>query len=255
MGGGEEGQQCLSEMEGSHATVRVGAASWHSSGPPGSPTLHRVATLQEHHGAPPEGHATTNGRQTRPTLWHGGPPPQPPPHHPRQRAAPTSSLFTSSSPMLLASPTTMLSTPRGMPARSASSARARAVSGVSSLGFSTTCRQRRRGPCGWTGSQHACPGPCGWRGPGWLATASQESPDRLQSVATSHSGRRRPFAPKALRQGAAGTSPRGKTTPGAGPHDQGPAPGTRRSQPPTPTSTQHSHPPCIRPPGRATPCA
>lgn len=48
------------------------------------------------------------------------------------------SLLTSSSPMALASPTTMFSTPRGMPARSPSSASANAVSGVSSLGFNTT---------------------------------------------------------------------------------------------------------------------
>ena len=50
----------------------------------------------------------------------------------------TSSLLISSSPMDLASPTTTLSTPSGMPARSPSSAIASAVSGVSSLGFSTT---------------------------------------------------------------------------------------------------------------------
>ncbi len=42
-------------------------------------------------------------------------------------------------PIFLASPTTMLSTPGGKPALRPSSARARAVSGVASAGFSITC--------------------------------------------------------------------------------------------------------------------
>ena len=47
-------------------------------------------------------------------------------------------------PMAAGSPTTMLSTPSGMPARRASSASASAVSGVASAGFSTTCKGRNR---------------------------------------------------------------------------------------------------------------
>lgn len=53
----------------------------------------------------------------------------------------TRSEASSASPMGCASPTTMLSTPRGSPARSASAPSASAVSGVSSEGLSTTYRQ------------------------------------------------------------------------------------------------------------------
>jgi len=49
-------------------------------------------------------------------------------------------------PMDGASPTTMLSTPSGRPARRAHSASASAVSGVASAGLSTTCRPRPRPP-------------------------------------------------------------------------------------------------------------
>ena len=50
----------------------------------------------------------------------------------------TSGWSTSRCPAVAPSPTTTLKTPSGMPASSASSARRRLVSGVSSLGLSTT---------------------------------------------------------------------------------------------------------------------
>ena len=53
--------------------------------------------------------------------------------------------------MAAGSPTTILSTPSGMPARRASSASASAVSGVASAGFSTTCKGRH-----WCIGQSIC---------------------------------------------------------------------------------------------------
>ena len=63
----------------------------------------------------------------------------------------TSGLEVSSLPITLALPVMTLNTPLGMPARSASSASASAVSGVSEAGLQhhgAADGQRRRRPCG-----------------------------------------------------------------------------------------------------------
>jgi hypothetical protein len=56
----------------------------------------------------------------------------------------TSGLAVSSAPIASASPVTTFSTPSGKPARSASSARASAESGVSGAGFTTTVQPAAR---------------------------------------------------------------------------------------------------------------